>query len=70
MQRITVYTLSHLMNAWHIHRHAEDITIAGQDILEEEQAHRMALELAELDRPSKVLRIERSGDNEIIATFE
>jgi hypothetical protein len=70
MQRMTTYTLSHLMNAWHIHRHGEDISIAAQDLLNAEEALRLALKLAEADRPSKVLRIERTGDNEVIAVFE
>jgi hypothetical protein len=70
MQRMTIYTLSHLMNAWHIHRHGEDISIAAQDISDAEQARALALRLAEADRPSRVLRIERSGDNEVIAIFE
>jgi hypothetical protein len=70
MQRMTIYTLSHLMNAWHIHRHAEDISIAAQDITGAAEALALALKLAEADRPSKVLRIERTGDNEVIAVFE
>jgi hypothetical protein len=70
MQRMTIYTLSHLMNAWHIHRHAEDISIAAQDLLDGEEARKLALRLAEADRPAKVMRIERTGENEVIAVFE
>jgi hypothetical protein len=61
------------MSAWHIHRYDGDgdgISIAAQDIASEEEALRMALKLAREDAPAKVMRIDRTGENEIIAVFE
>jgi hypothetical protein len=63
------FVLSHILGAWHLHRYGEDVTVIATYILSEEQALEMALQIAEKEAPSQVLRITQSGDNEIVRRF-
>ena len=68
---MTIYVITQQLSSWTVAKLCEEeARILASDIPTEERALAVAVQKAQFEKPSRIVRISHNGDSRIIANFD